>query len=206
MHVPERKDCPQSRRRSVRNICGQRPSTPLLAIMKLLLALCALASAEPEAMTASNLLKSSAAMLAGGRGSSTSAKQPLKVVAAGLGRTGTASLKEALTKLGLKTYHMKDGVMDTPGHMELWSEHAAKMMQGESGKASANAIMDKMAEDGFNATTDIPSFRTAPFSAGTPTPRSSSRSATARRGPPQSCRRSAGTLMSLAGCRGASSR
>ena len=89
-------------------------------------------------MTASNLLKSSVRMLAGGRGSSTSAKQPLKVVAAGLGRTGTASLKEALRP------KVKDGVMDTPGHMELWSEHAAKMMQGESGKASANAIMDKM--------------------------------------------------------------
>ena len=65
----------------------------------------------------------------------------------GLTRVGGSKLKEALTKLGLKTYHMKDGVMDTPGHMELWSEHAAKMMQGESGKASANAIMDKMAED-----------------------------------------------------------
>ena len=121
------------------------------------LALCALTSAaEPEAMTASNLLKSSVSMLAGGRGGSAAVKQPLKVVAAGLGRTGTASLKEALTKLGLKTYHMKDGVMDTPGHMELWSEHAAKMMQGDKASSTANAIMDKMAEDGFNATTDMP--------------------------------------------------
>ena len=52
--------------------------------------------------------------------------KPMVVVCAGLGRTGTSSLKLALKKIGLKPYHMADGVMETKGHMDLWVEHAAQ--------------------------------------------------------------------------------
>ena len=39
--------------------------------------------------------------------SSEDVQQSMKIIGAGLGRTGTSSLKEALSRLGLKTYHMK---------------------------------------------------------------------------------------------------
>ena len=47
------------------------------------------------------------------------------LICAGLGRTGTSSLKLALKKIGLTPYHMSDGVMETKGHMDLWVDNAA---------------------------------------------------------------------------------
>ena len=46
---------------------------------------------------------------------------------------------------------MTDGVFDSAGHFELWDAHAQ-----EPSAATAEAILDKMAVDGFNATTDMP--------------------------------------------------
>ena len=44
----------------------------------------------------------------------------LKVIGAGFGRTGTASLKGALEELGFdKCYHMQE-VFAHPGHVALW--------------------------------------------------------------------------------------
>ena len=130
-------------------------------------ALVALAAAPPEEFSATSLLKSSfSAMVTGGSAGAAAPPQPMKVFSAGLGRTGTASLKTALTMLGLRTYHMKDGVMDTPGHMAAWMDHGDAAMQAaspsasraakERAKATTAAVLDLMAADGFNATTDMP--------------------------------------------------
>jgi hypothetical protein len=44
----------------------------------------------------------------------------LKVIGAGFGRTGTASLKEALEELGFgPCYHMYE-VFINPGHADFW--------------------------------------------------------------------------------------
>lgn len=49
----------------------------------------------------------------------------MKVIGAGFGRTGTASLKIALeTLLGEPCYHMSE-VLGKPGHVDLWLEAAA---------------------------------------------------------------------------------
>ena len=49
----------------------------------------------------------------------------LRVVGAGVGRTGTTSLKAALEQLlGGRCYHMFE-VMDHPGHVSVWSAAAA---------------------------------------------------------------------------------
>ena len=79
----------------------------------------------------------------------------LLVIGAGLSRTATSSFVAALARLGLKSYHMKFGVLETPGHLNLWSEHAKERLQGRPGLIPA--IMDRIAEDGFQATADLPS-------------------------------------------------
>jgi hypothetical protein len=49
---------------------------------------------------------------------------PLKVIGAGLGRTGTVSLKIALEQLGVgRCYHMLEAIAN-PGHLELWRQAA----------------------------------------------------------------------------------
>jgi hypothetical protein len=49
---------------------------------------------------------------------------PLKVIGAGLGRTGTLSLKAALEELGLaKCYHMSE-VLAHPRHAQVWDAAA----------------------------------------------------------------------------------
>jgi len=46
---------------------------------------------------------------------------PLMVIGAGLGRTGTSSLKAALEILGFPCYHM-DELMRNPEHLDFWVE------------------------------------------------------------------------------------
>ena len=41
--------------------------------------------------------------------------KPMVLICAGLGRTGTSSLKLAMKLVGLTPYHMADGVMETKG-------------------------------------------------------------------------------------------
>lgn len=68
----------------------------------------------------------------------------LKVIGAGFGRTGTASLKIALeTLLGAPCYHMSE-VLGKPGHVDMWLEAAA-------GKPDWEAIFGAYA-----ATVDFP--------------------------------------------------
>jgi len=72
----------------------------------------------------------------------------LKVIGAGLGRTGTMSLKLALEELGFgPCYHMME-VFPRPQHVPVW--HAA----GRGEKVDWNALFE-----GFNATVDWPSSR-----------------------------------------------
>ena len=68
----------------------------------------------------------------------------LKVIGAGFGRTGTASLKVALeTLLGARCYHMSE-VLGNAGHVDMWLEAAA-------GNPHWDAIFE-----GFAATVDFP--------------------------------------------------
>lgn len=70
----------------------------------------------------------------------------LKVIGAGLGRTGTLSLKLALEQLGFgRCYHMME-VFGAPGHIDLWRRAA----EGE-------AIDFPALFEGFGATVDWPS-------------------------------------------------
>jgi Sulfotransferase domain len=49
---------------------------------------------------------------------------PLDVIGAGLGRTGTLSLKAALEELGFdRCYHMTE-VLARPGHARVWDDAA----------------------------------------------------------------------------------
>jgi hypothetical protein len=74
------------------------------------------------------------------------ASAAIEVIGAGLGRTGTLSLRDALEELGYeKTYHFIDF-----GHAKHWADVA-------KGKASIDSVIDSMIKDGYNATMDNPS-------------------------------------------------
>ena len=105
----------------------------------------------------------------GGAGEVTRLKdnQEMKIINFGLARTATSSFVTAMRELGLKSYHMKDGVQDSEGHADLWIAHAALVLtddgdvkQGwrtnETVVKSRAAIFERIAEDGFNATADMP--------------------------------------------------
>ena len=81
--------------------------------------------------------------------------QKLMVIGANLGRTGTQSFVEALRRLGLKCYHFKDGVYETQGHFDIWDDVIDNYPQNAT---TFNILVDKLAEDGFNATSDFPAF------------------------------------------------
>lgn len=89
-------------------------------------------------------------------------REPLKVIGAGLGRTGTSSLKVALNKLGYKTYHMDELALS--GHAPVWAKFARSVLDGygdgDGRKADIasrrNEAIDVMAKAGYNATTDFP--------------------------------------------------
>ena len=73
------------------------------------------------------------------------------MIGAGLPRTGTSSFVVALSKLGLKTYHMRDGAVETPGHLQLWSDY-----YNHKNDISMDDVLDGIAAQGFNATSDGP--------------------------------------------------
>jgi hypothetical protein len=75
------------------------------------------------------------------------------VIGAGFPRTGTSSLKTALERLGLKSYHMTNAMMMDP---ELWYEHVLERKKGNPGIYPK--IMDSMAEQGYTATVDNPNI------------------------------------------------
>ena len=94
----------------------------------------------------------------------------IRVIGAGLGRTGTTSLQAGLKKLGFKPYHMRD-VTSSDGHLKLWTQYmlawkaaaAAGPIGGPLQEAreadkttAADAVIDRIVSDGFTATTDYP--------------------------------------------------
>lgn len=76
-------------------------------------------------------------------------QQQIKVIGAGLGRTGTGSLHAALQILGYRTYHFAEMLKDT--------QHALKWGDLAEGHATADEVIDMMLNSGFNATVDLPS-------------------------------------------------
>ena len=69
----------------------------------------------------------------------------LKVIGAGLGRTGTLSLKLALEHIGFaKCYHMSEMIVNMREHLPLWNESA-------KGNPQWDAIFE-----GYQSTTDYP--------------------------------------------------
>eukprot|EP00811_Abedinium_folium_P034135 NODE_7041_length_1614_cov_10.048420.p1 GENE.NODE_7041_length_1614_cov_10.048420~~NODE_7041_length_1614_cov_10.048420.p1 ORF type:complete len:317 (+),score=55.53 NODE_7041_length_1614_cov_10.048420:274-1224(+) len=77
--------------------------------------------------------------------------QPVQVISAGLPRTGSYSFVTALQRLDYKPYHMSHGVMSAPGHLEMWHDYVMR-----SDRSGFPAILDAIARDGYNVTTDIP--------------------------------------------------
>jgi hypothetical protein len=75
-----------------------------------------------------------------------SGSKGIRLVCAGLGRTGTLSLTEALVTLGYKPYHYIDF-----GHARQWSDLAAG-----NGKSSPDTIIDTIVGDGYDAVLENP--------------------------------------------------
>jgi hypothetical protein len=76
--------------------------------------------------------------------------EPLLVINAGNARTGTMSFATAMKRLGLKCYHMREGVFETPGHIELWTSFLADR------NIRLDTVLDEISKEGFNATADAP--------------------------------------------------
>lgn len=73
----------------------------------------------------------------------------IRVIGAGLGRTGTGSLHAALEILGFRTYQFAEMLKDT-AHALTWGDLA-------EGHATADQVIDMMLDSGFNASVDLPS-------------------------------------------------
>jgi hypothetical protein len=78
--------------------------------------------------------------------------QPMWVIGAGYGRTSTSSLRAALHRLGIHSYHMKHALID---HLDWWYEHATERLQGKPGK-DFESLAHLLSHEGFNATVDDP--------------------------------------------------
>lgn len=76
--------------------------------------------------------------------------EPIRIIGAGLPRTGTGSLHRALTLLGYKVYHMKV-VMEDNEHSRQWAALA-------EGRATPAETIDFLSRTGFNATLDYPAL------------------------------------------------
>lgn len=80
---------------------------------------------------------------------------PLEVIVAGLPRSGTLSVSEALTRLGFdKTMHMKV-LMDDPGMMDFWTEVYEKHLEKTWTSDDWRQMFDQQFAR-FAATTDVP--------------------------------------------------
>ncbi|VEU35563.1 unnamed protein product [Pseudo-nitzschia multistriata] len=69
----------------------------------------------------------------------------IRVICAGLGRTGTLSLSEALSTLGYRPYHFIDF-----SHAEEWAGLA-------EGTSDAGSLLDRIVADGYDAVLENPS-------------------------------------------------
>jgi len=79
-------------------------------------------------------------------------RQPLKIIGAGLGRTGTNSLMLALDRLGYKTYHMERAFKE--GHQEMWAKVGNEF--GDLDEARLDDAIRTLSSLGYNATVDFP--------------------------------------------------
>ncbi|CAE7522555.1 unnamed protein product, partial [Symbiodinium pilosum] len=78
----------------------------------------------------------------------TKSENGIQVIGAGLGRTGTLSMQEALRILGYKTYHFEAILRD--------NSHAKKWRQFGNNGSTVEEVFQKIAEDGYTATMDNP--------------------------------------------------
>jgi len=76
----------------------------------------------------------------------------IQVIGAGLGRTGTRSLMEALQILGYQPYHF----VGPYKHLDLWVQVAAEQAAGDR-TAAADQLIDAIVDDGYTAVMDNPS-------------------------------------------------
>ena len=86
-------------------------------------------------------------------------KNDLLIIGAGLGRTGTKSLSNALTVLGYKTYHMEDKIENRNEDRDVWNRWARTEVDTadpDEKKAAIREILDLFKRAGVNATTDFP--------------------------------------------------
>ena len=74
--------------------------------------------------------------------------QPMRVIGAGLPRTGTASLHRAVSVLGYHTYHMQIALKEVT-HTKQWAAFA-------DGTASFQDVAKFISRNGYNATFDYP--------------------------------------------------
>lgn len=83
----------------------------------------------------------------------------LQVIGAGLGRTGTTSLKRALNELGFKTYHMDESRKSGHGGLNgLWDTVAQAELSGtvQSKQAARDLLASTFEAEGWTATVDYP--------------------------------------------------
>ena len=82
----------------------------------------------------------------------------IKIIGAGLGRTGTQSLLQGMQQLGYTPYHMKEGVLETPGQLERWVTYIEALEGGNKTAAdvAVDELIDSMLAEGFDATLDYP--------------------------------------------------
>mmetsp|Transcript_13237 Transcript_13237/g.32290 ORF Transcript_13237/g.32290 Transcript_13237/m.32290 type:complete len:357 (+) Transcript_13237:68-1138(+) len=71
-------------------------------------------------------------------------QKEIRVLVAGLGRTGTLSMNEALKRLGYNPMHYVD-----PDHTQIWYDVA-------TGQTPTSTIIDRIVEDGYDAVSDNP--------------------------------------------------
>ncbi|MCX6032700.1 MAG: sulfotransferase family protein [Chloroflexi bacterium] len=71
----------------------------------------------------------------------------MKLIGAGFSRTGTMSLKAALLKLGYRSYHMEEALVNfEKGHLDMWNAY----MEGRSPMDWPKLLT------GYDATADLP--------------------------------------------------
>ena len=78
----------------------------------------------------------------------------IKMIGAGLPRTGTNSMYQAMDILGYKPFHMRT-IMENTSLLSLWARLA-------NGDITREEVFSTMAKDGFNATMDWPTSEMFP--------------------------------------------
>lgn len=82
----------------------------------------------------------------------------IQVIGAGLGRTGTMSLKRALEDLGYNPYHMETKMENLATHAPLWYAWGRAVLSEDADAIDATTrdLFELWRTTGINATTDFP--------------------------------------------------